>query len=239
MPTPPGPFHWLTFLLGFAIALWLALVLLFILPDDGVPVAACPSCCCQGPIDPPTPRPPLHIPSGNEPYTCANNDNGGGVVKDNGGGVVKDNGGETVKDGVPIIPAPTDETLGADREIGQFECAVDDNGGGVVKDWFKSKRDAVVPMKKDEDFYCANIAGYAKVLEKVGSNFNWVSYDRNGDVVNRGSTTLTSNKVQFPPSETGDGWAFCSVNPDELSDPEIVDDDNKCIATDGGCIEPI
>ena len=211
MPPPPGPFNWLTFLLGFAIALWLALVLLFILPDDDVPVAACPSCCCGGPIDRPFPKPPLHIPSGNEPYTCANNDNGGGVVKDNGGGIVKDNGGGTVKDGVPIIPAPTNETLGVDRKIGQFECAVDDNGGGVVKDWSKNKRDAVVPMKKDDNLYCAEITGYAKVLKKEVDDFIWVSYDRDGELVRRQSTNLTSNKVQFPPDETGDGWAFCSV----------------------------
>ncbi|MGI9235774.1 MAG: hypothetical protein ACR2QZ_00160 [Woeseiaceae bacterium] len=237
MSPPPGSFSWLSFLLGFAIALWAALVLLFILPEDDSPAAACPSCCCQGPGWPgPTPIPdwPLTIPSGNEPYTCANNDNGGGVVKDNGGGVVKDNGGGVVKDGVPQIPAPTDDTLGDDRELDEFQCDLNDNGGGVVKD-SGNDRHVVVPMKKDDDLYCANILGYASVLKKDGSDFILLSYDSNGDPIELGSPTDTANKVQFPPGETGDGWAFCSVTPNDTSDPEIVDDDNMCIAKPGGC----
>lgn len=235
MAPPPGSFSWLSFLLGFAIALWLALVLLFVLPENDEPAASCPSCCCGGwPGPGPIPDLPLHIPSGNEPYTCANNDNGGGVVKDNGGGIVKDNGGGVVKDGVPQIPAPTDDTLGNDRGVEEFQCDLNDNGGGVVKD-SGTDRDVVVPMKKDDELHCANILGYATVLKEDGSDFILISYDEDGNEIEHGDTTLTTDKVQFPASDTGDGWAFCSVAPMDTSPPEIVDEDNACIAKDGGC----
>lgn len=238
MAPPPNFFSWLSFLLGFAIALWIALVLLFILPDDDAPAASCPSCCCQGPGWPwPTPIPdrPLLIPSGNEPYTCANNDNGGGVVQDNGGGVVQDNGGGVVQDGIPKVPAPTDDTLGGDRGIGQFKCGTNaDNGGGVVQDT-GSDRFVVVPMRKDDQLHCANILGYAWVLKDDGGDFILISYDSAGDPIELGSPVDTSNKVQFPADQTGDGWAFCSVTPIDTSEPEIVDADNQCIAKPSGC----
>jgi hypothetical protein len=238
MSPPPGFFSWLSFLLGFAIALWLALVLLFILPDnDAPPATTCPSCCCQGPGWPwPTPIPdwPLYIPSGNEPYTCANNDNGGGVVQDNGGGVVQDNGGGTVQDGVPMIPSPTFDTLGGHREIGQFQCETNDNGGGVVQD-SGNARFVVVPMRKDDQLHCANILGLASVLKEDGSNFRLISYDSSGDPIELGSPVDPSNRVQYPSSETGDGWAFCTVAPSDLSDPEIVDENNQCVDKPGGC----
>lgn len=238
MAPTPGSFSWLSFLLGFAIGLWLALVLLFILPDNDAPAATCPSCCCQGPgwpLPQPPPDWPLHIPSGNEPYTCANNDNGGGVVQDNGGGVVQDNGGGTVQDGIPKIPAPTDDTLeGDDRDIEEFDCDTNDNGGGVVQD-SDTLRLVVVPMRKDDQLHCANILGYAWVLKEDGSDFILISYDSNGDPVELGSPVDASDRVQYPSVETGDGWAFCTVAPEDDSDPQIVDEDNQCIAKLGGC----
>lgn len=238
MTTPTNPFNWLTFLLGFAIALWLALVVLFILPDDDQ-AAACPSCCCQGSGWPhPTYPPdwPLYIPSGNEAYTCANNDNGGGVVQDNGGGIVQDNGGGIVQDGIPQIPAPTEDTLGTDneRDPEEFQCDTNDNGGGVVQD-AQTLRLVVVPMQKDDTLFCANSLGYASVLKEDGSDFILMSYDSDGNPVELGSAADTSNKVRFPASEAGDGWAFCTVAPDHTSAPEIVDDGNQCIAKLGGC----
>lgn len=234
---PPGSFSWTSFLLGFAIGLWLALVLLIILPDDDAPAATCPSCCCQGPVWPPhIPDWPLYIPDGNEPYTCANNDNGGGVVQDNGGGVVQDNGGGTVQDSVPKVPAPTDDTLGVGDQRGRFEfqCDTHDNGGGVVQD-SGSARLVVVPMRKDDDLYCAEILGHAWVLKEDGADFILLRYDSNGDPEELGSPADVSDKVQYPSAETGDSWAFCTVAPDDDSNPAIVDADNQCIAKLGGC----
>lgn len=236
MTTPSNYFSWLSFLLGFAIALWIALVLLFNIGDDDEPQAgACSSCCCQSPGWPqPRPVGPLYVPSGNEPYTCANNDNGGGVVQDNGGGVVQDNGGGIVQDGVPKTPAPTDDTLGSIRGEKDFECGTNDNGGGIVQD-SGSGRLVVLPMQKDDSLYCANILGYASVLQDDGGTFKLISYDSDGNPYEVGSPVDTANKVQFPTAETGADWAFCTVAPDQLSDPQIVDEDNQCIVKPGGC----
>ena len=234
MTTPSNYFSWLSFLLGFAIALWIALVLLFNIGDDDEPQAvACSGCCCHGSGGWPQPSPdgPLYIPSGNEPYTCANNDIGGGIVQDIGGGIVQDIGGGIVQDGVPQTPVPTSDTLGSNRGEKDFECGTNDIGGGIVQD-SGSGRSVVLPMQRDDSLYCANILGYASVLQDDGGTFNLISYDKDGNLYEVGSPVDTANKVQFPSAETGAEWAFCTVVPDQLSDPKIVDQDNQCIA---GC----
>lgn len=234
------PFNWTTFLLGFAIALWIALVLLFILPDDDQPPAAsvCPisSCCCGGPGIPPIPDWPLEVPSGPEPYFCTNNDNGGGVVQDNGGGIVQDNGGGIVQDDATRVPVPTAETLGEpERDVGEFWCEINDNGGGIVQD-SGTLRSVVVPMEKGPAIWCFNNNGHAQALIRLANNnFQMIRYDGdNNRLTTPGEIADPVPRVQYPDA-AADGFVFCTVSPDADDPPQIVADDNSCIAKFGGC----
>ncbi|MEO1203509.1 MAG: hypothetical protein AAFX10_12430, partial [Pseudomonadota bacterium] len=145
MSDPSSPFNWLTFLLGFAIALWLAIVVLFALPDDGpeTPVEerpANPGQVVARPIR--KPIKPMWIREGDEPMFCTNTDAGGGYVEDGGGGYVDDGGGGYVDDGgggyvddgAPRSPAPSKKHAGVFRATNTYHCETNDGGGGYVED---------------------------------------------------------------------------------------------------------
>jgi len=226
---------WTSFLLGFAIALWIAIVILFLMPDDDVaPVSACPvtGCCCGDGGSGSQDDDPVWIPSGPELYTCANNDNGGGFVQDNGGGHVQDNGGGLVQDGAPLVPAPTPITLGENRGHHEFSCETNDNGGGFVQDG--AQRSVVVPMERGPNFYCRRNNGHATTLMKQANGtyrIMWYDIHHNRNTLPIDIADPTP-RVQSP-TAAGDGFDFCTV-PIKTSQPQIVDGANACLAVAGG-----
>ncbi|MGH8222249.1 MAG: hypothetical protein ACREQZ_04675 [Woeseiaceae bacterium] len=234
----PPAFNWTTFLLGFAIALWIALVLFFVIPrQPEPPVTACPapgcgSCCGH---EPGYPEVTLWIPSGSEPYFCTNNDNGGGYVQDNGGGHVQDNGGGVVQDGAPFSPAPTPAVLGDDEERGfhEYECSTNDNGGGFVQDG--TGRSAVLPIGRGPEFYCWSRYGEAVALRESDAGMVEILHYNlhHTPYTTHGSFPLPNDAVKST-RPAGPGFDYCVVARRD-DEPRIIERDGTCVAPPGGC----
>jgi len=227
---PPPPFNWTTFLLGFAIALWIALVIFVVMPrlDPPAPAPSCPIVGCGGCCDSgggTVADDALWIPSGNESYQCTNNDNGGGYIQDNGGGHVQDNGGGVVQDSGPWSPAPTDAVLGNNEERGfhQFKCSSNDNGGGYIQD--HEERSVVVPMKKSDGVMCWSFNNNALAIKQLAINrFVVARYNLHRDLVlDEHEFAAAPGAIQIP--NNAPDWVYCVV-PKEGDPAQIVDQDN-------------
>ncbi len=235
MSTPS--FNWITFLLGFAIALWIALVLLFVIPDDDPPTlatachaAGCSSCCGGKTIA--FRNRTLWISAGDDREYCTNNDNGGGYIEDNGGGYVDDNGGGYiddngggyiddngggyVDDGWPRVPAPTSEELARARDTEEFQCRSNDNGGGYIED--TTRRSVALPIPNDNRFACWRDPGHnASVVRTEESGgvtvYRRVRFDKYQNVVLLDEVSVGDvNDLVFPGNNgLTDDFLFCMV----------------------------
>jgi len=192
-------FNFTSFIIGFAIALWLGVVLFFLLPQqDKEP-------CC--PVAIPTytgdSADPLWVPSGEALYRCTNDDRGRGVVEDRGRGVVEDRGRGVVEDrgrgvvedrgrgvvedGVARVPAPTGELLDRQRYYREFSCETNKRGGPVVMQGY---RVVAVAMAADQPGHqCTIEDGNAVVvntengLPVIVSSTGYLADDRGRGVV--------------------------------------------------------
>lgn len=232
------PFNWTTFLLGFAIALWIALLVLFLLPDNdepapapACPIAGCYGCCGFPPIGGPR---TLWFPPGDDRYYCTNNDNGGGYVEDNGGGYVDDNGGGYVEDSSPRSPAPTSTELGgSERGIEEFQCRANDNGGGYVED--ASRRSVTLPMPNTIDYACwVDGAKNATVLRIEGTGgattYTRIRLDRRRNIVLLNEVAGVVNPVVA--GVDTEEYLYCMVAT-ATSQPIIINKTGQCKA--GAC----
>jgi len=246
----PSPFHWLAFLLGFAIALWIAIVLLFILPAEEPPPAAATCITCGGAQPggrPPRPEGPHWIPPGGDSYFCTNTDGGGGYVEDAGGGYVEDGGGGYVEDGgggyvednAPRTPAPSDDHGNLQQPRGErdYHCETNDGGGGYVED--SASRSVAQPMLPESRYKCwKDPVGNAVVLraETVESDTTYtrVRLNRNQNVVLYDPVTPdTGNLVDLPGDVSSIGrYAYCMVATAD-DEPIIIDREGNCLA--GSC----
>lgn len=101
-----GQVDWLWLFIGFAIGLWIAVVVLLLRPDEA-PAPAQPGCfhgcsaCCDRPRV--AALPTLWVPDGGERFYCTNRDNGWGVVMDGGYGVVMDSGSALADAGWGVV----------------------------------------------------------------------------------------------------------------------------------------
>ena len=242
----PSPFNWLAFLLGFAIALWIAVVLLFILPQqdsappDDRPVYA------QPPSQANRPARAYWIPSGDDVVYCTNNDAGGGYVEDAGGGYVDDVGGGYVDDvgggyvddNTPRTPAPSKDHGGVFRESQEYHCETNDVGGGYVEDM--ASRSVAQPMPAAARFVCwKDAVGNAAVLRTegdAGSETYWrIKLSKNQHVVLYDTVDPAGSAVEIPEANRVEGsYLFCMVDKSN-SDPLIRDRVGNCIA--GSCPE--
>lgn len=196
-------FNWTSFLLGFAIGLWLALVVLLLMPQQdqqpccGMPVAAQAGVGSSHHSHAWT----IWIPGGSAVYRCTNNDHGGAIVEDHGGAIVDDHGAPIVDDhgapivddhGVPIVddkgggnipanapnvPAPTSDLLGGDRGYRDFYCDTNQYGGAVVKS--ETGRVVAVGMPAG-DHSCVSVNGNATAQDTDGTT---IELDHGGAIV--------------------------------------------------------
>lgn len=252
-------FDWLTFLLGFAIALWIAIVVLFLLPEDSddrsPTVVNCGAGNCGRPAGLLSRPGPLWIPQGGDSYFCTNRQDGGGYVEDAGGGPVQDAGGYVedaggyvedaggyVEDTAPRSPAPSDDHLGASRGPHEYHCETNNDGGGYVED--KTGRAVTVPMRTDGNFFCWKdglgnaVALRAELVAADGGGTETVYYrtklNRNQELVlTDGADPNVADLVGLPdqPPELPT-YVYCMV-PDSASDASIIDQGGDCI--DGAC----
>ena len=252
-------FDWLTFLLGFAIALWIAIVVLFLLPDDGheqpATVVTCGSGNCGGRPGPLYRPGPLWIPPGGDSYFCTNRQDGGGYVEDAGGGPVQDAGGYVedgggyvedaggyVEDTAPRSPAPSDDHLAGSREPHEYHCETNNDGGGYVED--KTGRSVTVPMRTDGSFFCwKDGLGNAVVLRsevtiEAGGATSILYYrtrlNRTQELVLLdGESPAAPDLIGLPaqPPELP-SYVYCMV-PDSGDEPSIINRGGDCV--DGAC----
>lgn len=185
-------FSWLSFLLGLAIGLWIAIVALFLLGrhecdcgPGGTTIVTYPNSSFAW------------VPGGDEAYFCANNDEGGAIVVDEGGAVVVDEGGAVVVDeggavvvdegsavvvdSGPFAPVPGNTQLGRDREFEEFRCSTNDEGGAIVVD--RLGRVVVATMPNSDAFdsdRCVRSNGDAAIRNDLGEP---VEVDEGGAVV--------------------------------------------------------
>ena len=245
-------FSWLTFLLGFAIALWIAIVVLFILPKDDEPstVVHCSSSTCGGSTSPVFPAGPLWIPSGGDGYFCTNRQDGGGYVEDAGGGPVQDAGGYVedaggyvedaggyVEDTAPRVPAPSIDHQNVERDSWTYHCETNNDGGGYVED--KTGRDVTLPMRTDGEFFCwKDPLDNAVVLRREETDGTTAYYrtqlNRHQDLIllegaNPAAGTAIALPTQPPQLDT---YVYCMVA-EEPSDAKILDRAGVCLA--GNC----
>jgi hypothetical protein len=173
-----GTFSVSSFFVGFAIALWLAVVVLFILPQqDQEP------CCPPMPVQQTTMAAewgPLWIPNGDAHYYCTNNDHGGGVVEDHGGGVVDDHGGGVVDDNSAHIPAPMPGVLGRSRGSEEFWCDINPAGGPLVRHRDGRVIVVAIPVEEGEEYRCGIENSEPLVVNSDGYRIN---LDHGGGVV--------------------------------------------------------
>jgi hypothetical protein len=166
---------WTTFLAGLAIGLWIAVVVLFLIPRKDEPsYIVVPGASGSTIASSNT----LWMPSGDGVYRCTNNDHGGGIVEDHGrgvvedhgggkvedhgGGNVEDHGGGNVEDGSAHVPAPV-----TGRGYQQYWCDLNKLGGPVVKD--RDGRVVAVAMPWEGVFTCwHDPSGNAVVLNSLG-----------------------------------------------------------------------
>ncbi|MGB5734936.1 MAG: hypothetical protein WBM40_10910, partial [Thiohalocapsa sp.] len=171
----PSPFNWLAFLLGFAIALWIAVVLLFIVPKEDPASPEDRPVYAQPPSQASRPVGALWVPNGDDAVFCTNNDAGGGYVEDAGGGYVEDVGGGYVDDvgggyvddTTPRTPVPSKDFGDVYRDLKEYHCETNDVGGGYVEDM--GSRSVAQPMQAKATFFCWKDAlGNATVLRTEG-----------------------------------------------------------------------
>lgn len=224
---------WKDFLLGFAIALWIAIVVLWIHGegDDDAGDSCCPN-CCSGTVFPGGPyfQTPLWIPAGTAPYFCLNDDAGGLYVADGGGFYVADSGGFYVADGGGFYvadaggsyvaddssesPAPDDGDLGGNpRPYQGYQCDRNDGGGSYVAD--ASNRPTTVPMKIEGGYLCHKTADSQALVTTATGTPTFI--DRLGNVV------LVADEAALNPADgialTGtqiaavstENWVYCMV----------------------------
>lgn len=253
-------FDWLTFLLGFAIALWIAIVVLFILPDEDEQssiVVHCSSGDCGRPSGPLYPPGPLWIPQGGDSFFCTNRQDGGGYVEDAGGGPAQDAGGYVedgggyvedaggyVEDTAPRSPAPSNDHLELDRGPWEYHCETNNDGGGYVED--KTGRDVTMPMRTDGRFFCwkdgLNNAVVLRAEDDSGTTrYYRTQLNRKQYLILLDGENPTANLVPLPsqPPEL-DTYVYCMVpkgtsttENDPLTLPAIVTRGGECIA--GSC----
>ncbi len=251
------PFNWLTFLLGFAIALWVALVVLLLLPENEAPSqpVACVSCGgAHGARLPTRPQKrPLWIEAGSETYYCSNTDAGGGYVEDSGGGYVDDAGGGYVDDGgggyvddagggyvddnAPRAPVPSRNHGKVDRGEKEYHCETNDSGGGYVED--SGGRSVTQPMLRLGSFLCwKDPAGNAVVVQSNTMTAN-TTYQR--AKINRYQRAElydyvqpnAANLVTVQASYAGlDRFVYCMVTKNHAS-AYILDREGTCAS--GNC----
>lgn len=262
MNNPQPPFNWQTFLLGFAIALWIAIVVLFVLPseDEPAPVVHCSSGTCGGSLRPLfSRRGPLWIPEGGDSYYCTNRQDGGGYVEDAGGGPVQDAGGYVedaggyvedaggyvedaggyVEDTAPRSPAPSDDHDGIVREEWQYHCETNNDGGGYVED--KTGRDVTLPMRTDGRFVCWKDGLKNAVVLRAEEDGGSTAYYRT-QINRHQDLILLGGEDPPPPAELVslpaqppelDTYVYCMVS-ERDKEPVIVDRAGTCLANTGG-----
>ena len=207
-------FDWTSFLLGFAIALWIALVVLFLTKDDETTSHTHPTQIVSVGT-------PLWVPSGDQAYMCTNNDQGGGIVIDQGGGIVEDQGGGVIEDGAPKVPVPTSAQLGVGvtRGYHEYQCSPNDQGGGIVED--STGRTVAVGMPADTQYDCrVTTENDAVVVDNITNKP--IDIDQGGGIVeDQGGGIVVDTGIPPVSGQTGVGLVYCMVaRPD--SSPIIV-----------------
>jgi hypothetical protein len=237
-------FNWTSFLLGLAIGLWIALVVLLLKPAEQKPIEVTVTSAQAGAgtqVYLRQGRP--WIPGGSEVYRCTNNDHGAPIVEDHGGAIVDDPGAPIVDDpGAPIVDDP-----GAP--------IVDDPGAPIVDDYASAnvpENAAHVPAPTSDllggdrgfrEFYCAtNRYGGAVVKSKTGrvvavaipgDEYDCTSVDGNATVTDRDGFVIQLDHGGAIVDDTGDvmGMAddissFCMVARKD-SDAVVVNGDGE------------
>jgi hypothetical protein len=233
-------FNWTTFLAGLAIGLWIAVVALFLIPQqldrEYVVVSGSPDTAYGGGVK------TLWVPSGGGLYRCTNNDHGGGVVEDHGrgnvddhgggnvedhgGGNVEDHGGGNVEDGAAHVPAPKEN-----RGYQEFWCDLNRYGGPIVR--ARDGRIVSVAMPVQGEFICAkDVSGNAVVtdsdnklyaIDHGGGN---VEDHGGGNVEDHGPNTGGYNWSDRSDQPGGSDRVYCQVLHRD-SPPKIVDVDGN------------
>lgn len=167
------------FLLGLAIGLWLAIVVLFLIDFDDDDCYTCGgggSTIITYPLSD-----EVWIPGGDGGYYCTNDDEGsaividegsavvadegGAIVIDEGGAIIIDEGSAVVADNGGFVPAPGSDQLGRDRDFEEFHCDTNDEGGAVVAD--RSGRIVVVGMPNEyPSERCIRVNGNAVAIDE-------------------------------------------------------------------------
>jgi hypothetical protein len=226
------------FFVGLAIGLWIAVVVLFLLPEREqniqVTVSADGSKSSMR---------TLWVPGGDDVYRCSNNDHGGGLVEDHGRGTVDDHGrgtvddhgrgtvddhgGGVVEDGAAHVPAPTGGLLSDSRGYQDFWCDLNDYGGPVVK--HRDGRVVAVAMPVGPEYKCIkDLNGDAVVVTEGDDNeLIPVEIDHGGGVVDdHGRGTVEDSGVQTSPAAGEDGCTgitdSCSTGSDVLTGTNFV-----------------
>lgn len=249
---------WFIYLfVGLAIGLWVAVAVLFLIPEREKTIHVTVS--GDGMLSPDR---TLWIPGGDDVYRCSNNDHGGGLVEDHGRGTVDDHGrgsvddhgrgsvddhgGGVVEDGAAHVPAPTKDLLGDSRAYQEFWCDLNDYGGPVVK--HRDGRTVAVALPIGKDYKCAkDLNGDAMAVSEKDGELFLVEVDHGGGVVDdhgRGSVddsgvrrtpaadvdgcSGSENCSDVDPAMTGREFVYCMVvYPD--SDPVLVNIDGDVV----------
>jgi hypothetical protein len=211
-----GKFELTSFLIGFAIALWLAMVVLFLLPQQ-YQEPCCPTVQMQTSIALDEPD-RLWLPSGDERYYCTNNDHGGGVVEDHGGGVVDDHGGGVVDDSSTRVPSPMPEAFGRSREHHEFWCDLNSEGGPVVRGSAGQVIVVAMPVEAAEVLRCGMENGQPLVVNSDGYR---ISVDHGGGVVDdhgRGVVDDSWSGEKLPETaQAGETYHCMLIEPDQAA----------------------
>lgn len=208
-------FSWLSFLLGLAIGLWIAIVVLFLTDQDDH------QHCCDVQTPPYYPYPDdaaAWVPGGDSEYYCTNDDEGGAIVVDEGGAIVVDEGGAIVVDAGGHAPAPDSDSdqLGRGRLFEEFRCSSNDEGGAIVVDR-TGRRVAVSMPNAYPSERCGRRNGHAVVVDGTGAS---IQIDEGGAiVVDEGGAIVVDESAdsgddqQIPTGapQSDSGFAYCMV----------------------------
>ena len=199
---------------GLAIGLWIAVVILFLLPERKQNIHVTVSADgMQSSLR------TLWIPSGDDVYRCSNNDHGGGLVEDHGRGSVDDHGrgsvddhgrgsvddhgGGVVEDGAAHVPAPTKDLLGDSRSYQEFWCDLNDSGGPVVRHRDGRVVAVAMPAKTDDKEYkCGkDLNGDAVIMYEGDDGTMYVAEVDHGGVMNdHGRGSVDDSGVRKTPA---------------------------------------
>jgi hypothetical protein len=232
------------FLAGLAIGLWVAVLVLFLIPKRDEPrYVVVPGASAPAYVTART----LWVPSGDGLYRCTNNDHGGGVVEDHGRGVVEDHGrgtvedhgrgtvedhgGGNVEDGAAHVPAPLQG-----RGYQQFWCDLNKHGGPVVRE--RDGRVVAVGMPVNGKYHCMrDSSGNALVVDEdkvpidIDHGGGTVEDHGRGTVEDFGDDHKTVDNFdpfsllqanENPDELTGSDRVYCLVEKPD-SDPVVVD----------------